>query len=368
MIPPESRQRSSPGRAGLLAEILATDLDTAREAWTELAQASDSPFATFEWAQAWWNAFGAGQRLVVLGCRRPDGSLAALLPLCQSRLGPVRVARFVGHGPADELGPICAPDDRPAALAALRESMAGGLVGSDLFLGERMPAQPAVDEAFGGRRLHVEAAPALATEGLTWDEFLAGRSRNFREQIRRRERALARDHEVTYRLTEDPERVDADLSTLFALHQLRWGEEGSGAFAGPRGSFHREFAAAALGRGWLRLWILEADGAAVAAWYGLRFAGQEWFYQSGRDPAWDARSVGTVLFAHTIRAAMEDGVREYRFLRGGESYKRRYATHDHPLQTRVAGATPLGRAAVGALALAGPHRPRVRGLLKRVGG
>ena len=112
-------------------------------------------------------------------------------------------------------------------------------------------------------------------------------------------------------------------------------------------SFHREFARCAFERGWLRLWFLEIDGDPVAAWYGFRFGEAESYYQSGRDPAWDRSSVGLVLLAHTIREAMGDGMREYRLLRGGESYKDRFATADPGLQTVARPRGVLGTVVLG---------------------
>ncbi len=353
---------------GLRVEPLEGGLESARERWTELAQASESPFATYEWGEAWWRTFGGDRDPLVLGCRRADGRLVAMLPLYVVRRGPLRVARFIGHGLADELGPVCEPDERPAALAALRRAADDGVLPADLVVAERIVGDDGAEHAFDGTRLNVEANPAVATAGLTWEGFLASSSRNFREQVRRRERALARDRRVVYRLTDDPERLDDDLSTLFGLHERRWGRDGSGALAGRAAEFHRRFAREALRRGWLRLWTLEVDDVAVAAWYGMRYAGREWYYQSGRDPAWDRSSIGFVLLAHTLRAAMEDGVSEYRLLRGDESYKSRFATHDHPLVTSVAGASAIGRAAAAAVRALGPGRPLVRAALKRGAG
>jgi len=91
---------------------------------------------------------------------------------------------------------------------------------------------------------------------------------------------------------------------------------------------------------------LELDGTPVAAWYGFRFAGNEFAYQSGRDPALDGRSVGFVLMVHSMREALHDGMREYRFLRGGEPYKRRFANEDRQLET-----IGMSRGLVGAAAL-----------------
>src|SRR5207253_37282 len=137
---------------------------------------------------------------------------------------------------------------------------------------------------------------------------------------------------VEFRLTTDRESLDRDLTTLIELHDARWGET-SRAFDPPRDSFHREFAAAALERGWLRLWTLDVDGRPAAAWLGYRMGGAEWYYQAGRDPALEREAVGFVLMAHTVRAALDDGMREYRLLLGGESYKDRLANADHGLET-----------------------------------
>jgi CelD/BcsL family acetyltransferase involved in cellulose biosynthesis len=159
---------------------------------------------------------------------------------------------------------------------------------------------------------------------------------------------------VIIRLTVDDARLDRDLDDLFSLHSMRW--PGS-SFAGLE-PFHREFAATALRNGWLRLWILEVDGVAAAAWYGFRYANTEHYYQSGWHPAFAADSVGQVLLMHTIRAALEDGVSEYRFGRGGESYKYHYANAETALVTMAWPRNALGAGAV----LAAPLVKRLRGL------
>jgi CelD/BcsL family acetyltransferase involved in cellulose biosynthesis len=45
--------------------------------------------------------------------------------------------------------------------------------------------------------------------------------------------------------------------------------------------------------------------------------------------------VGLVLQAACIRAACEEGAREYRLLRGDQRYKLSWATRDAPLETVV---------------------------------
>jgi hypothetical protein len=56
-----------------------------------------------------------------------------------------------------------------------------------------------------------------------------------------------------------------------------------------------------------------------------------------------------VIVAHTIRAAIADGMREYRYLRGGEGYKSRLATRDPGVQTLLAAGSAPGSAALAAV-------------------
>ena len=99
---------------------------------------------------------------------------------------------------------------------------------------------------------------------------------------------------------------------------------------------------------WLRLWFLEVDGEPVAASYGFRLGRIESKYQMGRDPRWSRERVGTVLVAHVIRSAVDDGIREVRFLRGGEPYKYRWATLDPGLETVALAQSRRGAAAMAA--------------------
>jgi CelD/BcsL family acetyltransferase involved in cellulose biosynthesis len=306
----------------------------AHDEWTALAVRAGSPFAFPEWSAAWFSHLGEGSPLP-LACRREDGSIGAILPLCRSGPG----LRLAGHGESDELGPVCAPEDRPAAWAALR----GWLAEADwrTLVLDDIPAAELDVLGPGARLVRRIASPSVDLAG-GFDAWLAGRSRGFRDQLRRRERRLERDHSVVHRICDDPERLGRDLDTLFALHQARWGAV-SGPFDEPRRRLHREFAAFALRRGLLRLRLLELDGRPAAALYNFSAGGCEWYYQAGRDPAFDRYAVGFLLQAHAIRAAAEEGASEYRLLRGAEPYKDRFATHSRDVVTLCLDSEPRSR-------------------------
>lgn len=351
------RQRD---RNTLSIEPLAS-LDDARAEWETLAALDGNIFTTFDWASAWWTDLRAEASLLLAGCRRLDGSTAGILPLIVRREGRLRVVRLLGHGPADQLAPLCAPADRQDVADALRRFLMTGGAG-DLFLGDWMPADAGWASMLGATTLLREANPVLSIGGVEWEQFLAGRSSNFRQQVRRRERHLAERGDLRFRLATDSATLGSDLETLFRLHDARWKASGSSVFAGRQREFHRAFATAAFERGWLRLWLLELDGQPLAAWYGFRCGGAEWYYQSGRDPAAGADAVGFVLLCHTIREAMNDGMSEYRMLRGHEGYKARFADRDPGLESVGLGITPRGRAAL----LERRTRPVIGGALRRL--
>jgi CelD/BcsL family acetyltransferase involved in cellulose biosynthesis len=337
-------------------------LDALRSEWVELGPKSGNVFSSWEWVSTWWRHYGGGRSLLVSACRAEENRLFAILPLYLAASRPVRVARFLGHGPADQLGPTCAPEDRRYAASALARVCEDADV--DLLFAELLPGGAGWPSALGGTLVGSEPSPTLSLDG-GWDAYLARRSANFRQQVRRRERRLARGRALAFRLANDASRLDDDLTLLFRLHTARWG---AGASAFLRWEpFHREFARIALERSWLRLWFLELDGRAVAAWYGFRFGEAESYYQAGRDPDRGDDSVGFVLLAHSIREAANDGMREYRFLRGGEPYKLRFADADRGLDTVLVARSLRGRIAR-AVAAGALRNDRIRSVLGRLAG
>jgi CelD/BcsL family acetyltransferase involved in cellulose biosynthesis len=328
------------------------ELDALRDDWTRLATASGNVFLTWEWAAAWWRHFGA-EREPILHAVRRDDAVVAVLPLHREE-GRARKLRFVGAGVADQVGVVCDPGDRAAAGAELRRLL--GEVPHDLFLGDRLGGAEGWPELLGAAPVLHEASPVVEIETSDWDEFLAGRSANFRQQVGKYERRLQRDHALRYRFIEDPAELEDALDLVFDLHTRRWGAATTEFQLEPARSFHRDFARSAFERGWLRIWIAELNGRPAAAWYGFRFGGADWSFQSGRDHEFDRTSVGWVLTAHAVRESVRDGMGEYKFLLGGEDYKSRFATADHGLDSFVMPRTVRGR--LGHLATRAARRAR----------
>ena len=337
------------------------DLAAERKDWTRLAAASRNIFSSYEWAEVWARHFLQG-REVLLGRLVSSGTTQALVPLYRWGDKPLRVLRLIGHGPADQLGPVCRPEDARTVARALRRSLEERTDLCDVFLADYLPGDEPWRHLLDAKVLRRVQSPVLRFES-GWDDYLRSKSANFREQVRRRERRLRQKHEVVLRLADDPSDIERDMETLLALYLARW--SGDRPFVGAW-DFHLDFARVAAERGWLRLWFLELDGRPVAAWYGFRYEGVESFYQAGRDPRWSDESVGLVLLAHTIREALDDGIHEYRFLRGGEDYKYRFTDEDPGLETAAWARAPVHGWGLQAAAAVGNWGVARRALGKRL--
>lgn len=321
------------------------------DTWNALALRARNVFATHTWASTWWEEYADGATPHVLSDDPADPRV--VLPLhARGRL--LRQVRWIGHGPADLLGPVCAPEDLPRAAPLLRAALDDGRLPADVvLLQDGLLSQPWWDE-LATTTISAEVSPVVRFEpGQGWEEWLAAKSKNFRRQVTKKRAGLERDHEISFRLATAAT-LEADLDDLFTLHAARW--DGESPLLDPRQHrFTAAFAARALEQGWLRLWTLHVDGRCAAAALGFRFGPDFYCYQFGRDPRLDRESVGFVLLVHVVRAEIEAGAEEFRFLRGDEDYKQRFATDDAGVTTV---ALPRGLRGAAAVRLAARRRQR----------
>lgn len=304
-----------------------------RDEWRALfdAAAAPSPFLSWEWLHTWWRAFGARRKLWILEARDERGRLAGALALCSRPGLGFRRWQLLGNGVtgADGLDVLARAPDAAAVRAAFAAELAGAAAGWDVLDLEDFPcgsptvavlrrAMVARGVAVRAERGHV--CPGFAVSGA-WEEHLARIRR--RETFGRRVRWLARQPGYRIDVATGPADAPAAMDDFLRLHRLRWAEEGGsyGIPPGPVEQFHREVAPLLAERGWLRLYRLHVEGKAIAAVYGIEVARRFYFYQSGWDPAWSARSPGAVLVGRTVEDAYARGLTDYDFLRGTEAYK-----------------------------------------------
>jgi CelD/BcsL family acetyltransferase involved in cellulose biosynthesis len=367
----------------LSVEVITTEhgLEALGPEWSALVRASGGHwvFLTWEWMRTWWAHFNHGQRLFVLAARDEAGVLVGIAPLKIARRTyrgvPFRQLEFIGHGPelaADYLDVITAPAHRNAVFRAFAGAIADARDAWDvIFLADVLETSPTLDwsealaEANGWRHERREGfrCPYLELPS-TWDAFLRSLSANMREHVRRRGNALERRHGGRLRLVRSGPDVASGMEALFRLHGARWrtrGEVGSFDRHAHSRAFHQDLARRFVEADWLRLYLLEADGQAVAALCAYEYGGRLAYYQAGFDPAWAKLSVGSVLMALIIKDCIARGVPEFDFLRGDEDYKYRWTRSERRTrQMRVWNHSVRG--------LAHHAQVRVIGVLKRAHG
>ena len=88
------------------------------------------------------------------------------------------------------------------------------------------------------------------------------------------------------------------------------------------------------------MYVLRLNGAPVAVMYGFLYNGTFSFYQHGFDDQYQQHSIGLVLMALSIRAAIEEGAGEFDMLWGLEPYKFLWAhdTRRAPQHSSLSGA------------------------------
>lgn len=315
--------------------FLITDLkgiDPIEDEWRALAVQRSNAFVTPDWLRAWWEHRGRHRASLLIAGVRRDGSLLGLLPLACDTSSHPRAIRFAGAALGDRFHPVCADlDEDEVAAAAISVLEREGALAGVVRLEQIEPGCPwlAAMRDAPRRRLKMTEQPHVPLPyvplyGLDWDGYLETRSRNFRSQIRRRERALRDRHGMTERLAT-AETLDRDLDDLFRLHALRWRDREYSPLLEPDAqAMLRTFSAAALGHGWLRLHVAEVDGRAIGALLAWHIGTTYAFYNSGFDPAFSKQSVGRVLVALALQRAIAEDASEFDMLLGSEDYKRSF--------------------------------------------
>jgi CelD/BcsL family acetyltransferase involved in cellulose biosynthesis len=344
-----------------------------RDEWNDVLARSGSNnlFLTWEWVSTWWELYGAGGRLYVLTARDEAGLLVGLAPLQRRRrrvlgVGAVDVLEFIGYGgdvTPEQLDFIVArgleSTVTPALIAYVEDD--SDIRGLDLRpFAATSPNLEYVEAALrtvrGHLQRHADSVCPVLPLPATREEFLAGRSKNYRKKMGEYQRRCERDLGSHVRLSASDEELERDMRNLVELHQKRW-DGRSRAFRTPAYiEFHRRLAHRLFDRGWVRMFSLDSKHGPLAMLYCFAYADRYYFYQAGRDPEWNKHRVGLVLMHKAIEQAIAEHARVFDFLRGEEDYKYMWAA-DEVKAVRLAHWKTWPAWAVGRLAmvLAGAH-------------
>lgn len=297
--------------------------------WNGLLDRSKYPsvFLTWQWQRQWAQAFTPERPLRLLSVTDDDGSLVGLLPLYEEDSARLRL--LGGVDVSDYLDVIAVAGREEEVWHALLQHRVAQPVEWDLHairaVSPTMSLVPALAPAYGlqvGTTVE-ERCPVLSLPE-TWDGYLAGLSGKDRHELRRKIRKLERELPgAVVRFHDTDEGWDQALSVFLRLHRLS--KVGKARFMDEQMErFFRDATLALARAGWARLWFLDHEEGAVAAFLCLEHAGTVGLYNSGFDPLYASLAPGIVLLAHVIRDAIDRRIRIFDFLRGEESYKQSF--------------------------------------------
>lgn len=309
---------------------------------------------------AWWHALRpADAELRVAVCWQGD-ELIGILPTMRIRSG--RLSELVALAPAlSGRGVALARPGREPLVAAMAARLLAAEPAHRLRF-ERIdiddPWPDLLRDAWPGlARPEMERGPAMPVptldmSGMDFDGWLASKSSNFRQRVRR-ERRRMEGRGATLRMAAEPADRAWALDEFHRLHAARWADRS--VLASDGGHRMMQEAADRLGPDRFRIHVIECRGEAVSVQLFVA-AGRELIYWNGGwDPDWAQHSPALT----GIVAALEDG-----FARGetrldlGEDdsydYKTRIADGDHPVRRVVI--TPRGRRYPAAVAASAPAR------------
>jgi CelD/BcsL family acetyltransferase involved in cellulose biosynthesis len=314
------------------------EFDELRPGWQALLgnSASDTIFLTWEWLNAWWQAYGDPGNLRILAAYDDQGVLRGIAPMRYQTLRrygrQVSALSFIGDGTVDSdyLDLLISSGYEQEVIESFQvrwmEELKRGTV---LLLHEIPESSPnyALLKSMTSRQdlFCRESEIPCGTVSLpeSWDGYLSTLRPRFRTKIRSVLRNLESRPEVRFGFCRTQEEVDRLLPVLFDLHTRRWSQDGKpGVFRGERKrEFYRVLSASLLERGWLRFSWMEWNGRILACQYGFSYQGTYFHLQEGYEPACEHWNVGIGLRGWSIRELQREGIREYDFLGGVGRHK-----------------------------------------------
>ncbi len=346
-LPADMAARAGERSASAQAESLTigtitdvTDLCALEMEWNDLLRSASANtlFLTWEWIATWWSVYGSSEALNVLVARH-NGVLVGIAPLKRvtvSVLG-LEFDRIEFIGSSSDVTPeyldlIVAPGYEAPVTTAFAAQLSAEPRPHVLDLRPLRPNSVAMTHLSstlttrGNSRCVLDAVCPVLDLPQSTEEFLKGRSRNYRKKIGEYERRCQQQLSASVRMSASRDEVRRDMVTLRALHRKRWGAQSRAFLTDEYIQFHQDLAERAFDRGWIRLFAMETGSRTVAMLYCLVYDGRYYYYQGGWDTDYARNRIGLVLMHRAILQAITDGARIFDFLRGEESYKRRWAT------------------------------------------
>ncbi len=322
--------------------------DSLGGAWDRLLErsATNSVFLTHTWLRAWWRWFGgpSGRLHIVAAFDGDDLRAAAPLYRCRMRCAGVAVRCLSSltnsHTPKyDWLWRPDAPEALEAVVRHLRRDPSWDMLRLDYVPAESSTV-PFLRAAAGRHHLRFHRQWCISSPFVdvtdTWQEHQQRISSELRSKTRKSDRRLQELGRLELADRADAADLREQLRRAMNVEKASWkGRAGTAIADHPEEvAFYTQVAEAAARRGWLRLYMLELDGRAIAFNYALTYNDAYNSLKIGYDPAYERHSPGNVLRMRVMQALFEERrFRWYDMLGAVAPWKLRWGSQVRDLDT-----------------------------------
>lgn len=300
-------------------------LSKLREDWNAIYQADSCPtiHRSWSWLRGW--AECTPYKWHVIGIKQNVHSPYIAFAMFAKDITPndKTILYIGGHPLSAHTGFICMPDYEVKVIGSISNYLQKQLKWDVFKMNEVFDArlEKILDHfpstRYKNRKIQSTPCPFISLPS-TWDKYLQNRlSRSASKELKYKTRRLER--QKGYRLIQtENDNITDQIETLLRLWQLRWGEKPESVLKSLRSIFRFCFKENSLYL--ITMWL---NGTPIAARVGFvdrlnnTFSG----FLSGWDKDFYKLSPGKVLFGHSIRFAIENGLTEYDFGRGNSDYK-----------------------------------------------
>lgn len=323
-----------------------SDLDRNRDQWDSVA--SDYPFFRWSWMGNWMRFLGTDLELAVVVAVDDDGKWIGIAPWCIDGRTPFsRRLRFLGSGDtcSDYLDLIC-PNSQYDSFSAAVVDWLDSNIGNPDTLGRIDVVE--LEGITRSRSQTDHLCELLTASGFqqhstdleggwqvelpsTWDELNARFSKKMRRKTKKAVQRLAAPDATVLSTRDEP--LEQVWPLFQVLHQQRREMLGQpGCFADHDFErFLKQAVADLIEESRAEVICLLNDGTPFAAMLLLHDHDTTYMYQSGMDPQFMKQEPGYQIAACAIARSIENGAKNFDFLRGDEPYKARWNTTRIPI-------------------------------------
>ncbi len=322
----------------LSGRILTTleELEPYLSEWDTLAVARGLVYCAPGWLLPWWRHVApadAQLRVVVVH----DGDrLAGIAPFySRSQIGGIAGYRLVGGAVTHRIEPLASADaiEEVAAVIARTLAAARPVPARLRFDGipDDSPWPRLLAGAWPGRGrpfIHREPpipAPTVSLAHEGFDAWMATKSSNFRQQMRRARRKLE-SRGAAFRTAATPEEIAAALPDFERLHLARWESRGGSRTLTPAVvEMLYDAGRALVAEGRYRLESIELDGQVISSHLFVSAGDETSYWLGGFDERYAAQWPSMLSLVAAVREGFDRGDERLDLGQGGQAYKYRLA-------------------------------------------